>query len=351
MIILLIMNKLPIPLSILALSISPVVAEDTGQETTPAVEEKAAPMSVEERKESVASLEQYIDDRQARLEEITADVLRLDDRLQGKVDKIVTKLSHLSDSKDSKYRISMEKMRVMKGLVKNMQEYQSKRAGLIREMRKNDPNVPKEAMKDDLQRNQELTEKRVEQVLMLSKSFTQENPNVKKYTNTGGWNRWGNNQKISDAYKQNRMDKSMNKKQRDAIKKALDESIVRYESRVNGMVQRLKDPNLTAESRELMESELKHYEEVLENRKRQKADFVLVDKPKTKPVSQRAAMDIEQALDDAVSDFRDDMYHIKKKYAEIQEERVRIQKLNNNLEARKKWLADYEAGKVQLPTE
>lgn len=311
-------------------------------------------MTIEEREASVVSLEAYIEERDARLEEVTEDVLRLDDRMQGKIDTIVTKLASLSDSKSSKRRVSQEKIRVMKGLVQNLKEYQSKRAELIRDLRKNDPNVSKDTLKQDVERNNELTEKRVEQVLMLSKSFTQEDPNIKKYTNSGsgGWNRWGkwsSNEKISEAYKQNSRDKSMDKKQRDAVKKALDEAIARYESRVNGMVQQLKDPNLTPESKELMESELAHYKEVLENRKHQKADFVLVDDLTTTPISQHAALDLERALDDAVHDLRDDMYHVKKKYAELREEQEVIQKFTVQLEARKKWLADYEAGKVDLP--
>ncbi|MFC5050781.1 hypothetical protein ACFPK9_09155 [Rubritalea spongiae] len=351
------MNKLPIPFSILALSISPVIAEVAAPVSAAATgEEKAIPMTIEDREASVVSLEAYIEERDARLEEVTEDVLRIDNRMQGKIDTVVKKLASLSDSKNSKYRVSQEKIRVMKGLVKNLEEYQSKRAGLIRELRKDDPNVPKDAIKKDVERNNELTEKRIEQVLMLSKSFTQEDPKIKKYTNSGsgGWDRWGNwntNERISDAYKQNRRDKSMDKKQRDAIEKALDEAITRNESRVNGMVERLKDPNLTPESKELMESELAHYQEVLETRKRQKADFVLVDKPKTKPISQHAAMDIEKALDDAIHDLRDDMYHVKQKYAELREEQKVIQKLTVQLEARKKWLADYEEGKVKLPTE
>jgi hypothetical protein len=89
--------------------------------------------------------------------------------------------------------------------------------------------------------------------------------------------------------------------------------------------------------------------QVLENRKSQLADFVLVDAPSTKAISQRAALDIEHALDDAVSDFQSDIRLIKQKYAEVKSERKRIQKLEVNLAARKKWLVDYEAGKVKVP--
>ena len=54
-------------------------------------------------------------------------------------------------------------------------------------------------------------------------------------------------------------------------------------------------------------------------------------------------------MDDAVSDFQSDIRLIKQKYAEVKSERKRIQKLEVNLAARKKWLVDYEAGKVKVP--
>ncbi|MGJ8672788.1 hypothetical protein [Rubritalea sp.] len=348
------MKTLSIPFSILALTVSPLMAEVVSE--TPATEEKASPMTIEERKESIVSLEAYIEERDARLQEITEDVLRLDDRLQGKVDGIVNKLASVSDSQDSQYLVSQEKIKVMKELVKSMQNYQDNRAALIRDLRKNDPNVPKEAIEMDVERNNELSEKRVEQVLLLSKSFTQEDPNIKKYTRTGrgGWDRagnWNSNERISGAYKQNQRNFAMNKKQRDAVKKALDESIVRYETLANGVEDRLKDPNVSPESRELMESELGHYKEVLANRKRQKEDYTLVSQPKTKQISQRAAMDLDQSLDDAMNDFRDDIYHITKKHEELREEQTRIQELKVNLAARQQWLVDYDAGKVQLPSE
>jgi septal ring factor EnvC (AmiA/AmiB activator) len=92
----------------------------------------------------------------------------------------------------------------------------------------------------------------------------------------------------------------------------------------------------------LLESEKKHTEEVIAIREKQIGDFIVVDQPATESVSQRVAMDIEEALDDAIDDFDADIRQIKRMYAEIVSERQQIQKLEVNLAARKKWLEEHK---------
>ena len=346
------MKTLPITITSLALSVGMVFAQDAA----PSAEPAKAPLTLEERKASIPSIESHIKERRDRLEEIGEDVLRLDDRLEGKVDNIVNKLSSLKDSESSRRRVSQMKMQAMEELVENAKEYQSKRAELIRELQKNKPSQPKDYVEGDLKMVDDRVEKRVTQVLLLSKSFSQEK-DVEKYVGGGGGDSyygrgggWNNNERVSDKWRQNNRDQSMNKKQRDAVKAALEKSVTRYESLANGVAEKLKSTTISSEYRSLLESEQEHYVDVLANRKSQLADFVLVDAPNTKAISQSAALDIERALDDAVSDFDDDIRLIKQKYAEVKAERQRIQKLEVNLAARKKWLVDFEAGKVKVPT-
>ena len=325
------------------------------QDATASAEPAKAPLTLEERKASIPSIESHIKERRDRLEEIGEDVLRLDDRLEGKVDKIVNKLSSLKDSKSSRRKVSQMKMAAMESLVENAKNYQSKRAELISELKKNNPTQPKDYVEVDLKIADNRVEKRVSQVLLLSKSFSQEEE-IEKYTGGGGGDHyygrgggWYNNERVSDEWRQNNRDQSMNKKQRDAVKAALEKSVTRYASLANGVAEKLKSTAISSEYRALLESEQEHYVDVLANRKSQLADFVLVDSPNAKAISQSAALDIEHALDDAVNDFQSDIRLIKQKYAEVKAERQRIQKLEVNLAARKKWLFDFEAGKVIVP--
>lgn len=345
------MKALPITITSLALAMGALFAQDAA----PVKEPVKAPMTLEERKASIPSIESHIQERRDRLDEIGGDVLRLDDRLEKKVDKIVNKLASLKDSEGSRRRVSQIKMKAMENLVSNAKKYQSRRAELIRELRKNKPSQPKDYVEGDLKRNDDRVEKRVAQVLLLSKSFSQEK-DVKKYSSGGGGHHYGRNnggysyERVSDEYRQNNRDKNMNKKQRDAVKAALEKTVIRFESLANGVTQKLKSTEISAEYRSMLESEQSHYLQVLENRKSQLADFVLVDAPSTKAISQSQAMDVEHALDDAADDFQSDIRLIKQKYSEIVSERRRIQKLEVNLAARKKWLEDYEAGKIKVPT-
>ncbi|MEO1857915.1 MAG: hypothetical protein ABGY95_11215 [Rubritalea sp.] len=347
------MKTLPITITSLVLTMGLVNA----QEAKPSAEPAKAPLTIEERKASISSIEAHIKERRDRLDEIGADVLRLDDRLEGKVDKIVNKLASLKDSNSSRRRVSQMKMAAMASLVENAKKYQSKRAELISELKKNKPTEPKDYVEGDLKIADDRVEKRVSQVLLLSKSFSQEE-DIEKYTRGGrgyyyyggGRGGWHNNERVSEEWLQNNRDKSMDKKQRDAVKAAIEKSLTRYESLANGVADRLKDAKLSAEYRALLESEQEHYVDVLAKRKAQLADFALVDAPNTRAISHSAAIDIERALDDAVDDFQSDIRLIKQKYGEVKAERQRIQKLEVNLAARKKWLEDYEAGKIKIPT-
>lgn len=306
-------------------------------------------MTMEEREASVVRLEERIKERRERLTEISEDALRLDDRLETKVDRIVNKLASLKDSQSSRRRISAIKMQAMEGLVNDAKNYQRKRAELVRELQKSKPSQPGDLVQKDVSLVDQRVEKRIAQVLKLSNSFTQEE-DVKKYTSTGsgrsynygGWDGWYSNEKVDEKWRQNRRDKSMNKRQRDAVHEGLKKSLAEYERLLATADRKLAAKNNSEEYTELLKSEKKHYEDVIAIREKQLGDFVVVDQPATEPVSQRVALDIEEALDDAISDFDSDVRHIKQKYAEIVAERRQIAKLEQNLEARKKWLEEHK---------
>lgn len=315
-----------------------------------AVAESEVPMTMEEREASVVRLEERIAERRARLNEISLDALRLDDRLESKVDAIVNKLASLKDSQSSKRRISQIKMQAMESLVNDAKNYQQNRAALIRELRKNDPSQPADLVKKDVALLDDRLEKRVAQVLKLSASFTQEK-DVEKYKGNGrgnraysyhGWDGWYSNERVDEKWRQNRRDKSMNKRQRDAVHEGLKKSLEEYERKLATVNRQLDSKTISAEYKALLESEKKHLEEVIAIREKQLGDFIIVDQPATEPVSQRVALDIEAALNDAISDFDTDIRQIKQKYAEIVAERQQIQKLEENLAARKKWLEEHK---------
>ena len=303
------------------------------------------PINLEERKASIPILEEHLKEREARLADIASDIIRIDQRLEGNVDKIVKKLASISDSEKSGYRVSQVKMDAMKGLARSIQNYQSKRATLIQEVREGRSGIPDEVLESDAAKFDERIEKRVNQILDLSKSFTQDQ-DVEKYQKVSGggysWNGWNEDlYEISDDYRQNRRDRTSDKKQNTEVMEALKKSIERHESLIAGMKDSLANRTMSKSDRTLMELELKRNEEILATRKDQFREMIEVGQPATSPLDRSAAQDLEEALKDASSDLRQDFETIFVKYSELNRERQTIFKLKANLEARKKWIDDY----------
>lgn len=311
---------------------------------SPARETADGSIDLAARQRSIPILEEHISEREERLGEIAADIMRLDKRVEAKVDKIVRKLAGIKDSQKSGYRVSQVKQQAMQGLERSIQTYQSKRASLIEDAKEGRTAIPAEVLEGDAKVFDERIEQRVAQILEISKSFTQ-NADVAKYQKVAGggysWGGWYEDlEEISPAYRQNRRDRTMDKKQRDEVMKALANSIARHEARVSDMNLALKR-NLSPTERSLIGAELKRNEDILAARKEQYREMSEVGQPNTASVDRNEAQDLQRALGDAVADLRQDMQTIFRKYAELNRERDTLFRAKANLEARKKWISDH----------
>lgn len=313
----------------------------------PALAEEEKEIDLEARKQSIVTLEGHIKEREERLAYLAKDIIQLDNRVETQLQRIVDKLSDISDSQDSKWRISQTKQKAMEGLLDTAQEYQQKRNELVQKMKEGSTAIPTEVLAGDVKAFDEHIDKRVEQILQISKSFTQD-ADVEKYQKVEGvsYNNWGwggDVYEISDEYKQNRRDRTMDKKQRKDIVEGLKKSIARLEQMIAGHEQTLKENRLSKSENEIIAAEVENYKRILGNRRNQLSEMMEVSPPSTRQLQMDAAMDFQDALRDAVTDLRRDYNSIFEKYAELNRQRDRLFRLKENLEARKKWIADYEA--------
>jgi len=187
----------------------------------------------------------------------------------------------------------------------------------------------------------------------ISKSFTQD-ADVEKYEEDSGGDyynsRWGNNgwgnretTRISDEYRQNRRDRTMDGKQRNEMIGALKKSIERYESLIAAHEDSLKNRKMSEAEAELMRSEMERDSRILADRRNQLSELAEVSQPDASAIERDAAADLQAAIRDAAGDMRNDFNEIFVKYAQLNEERSKIFELEKSLEARKKWIVDYEA--------
>ena len=298
---------------------------------------------MEARKRSIVNLERHIGQRQERMAELAQDMIRLDKRVERRIDLVVDMLKKHKDSKGSKVTVAMTKSKAIEGLRKTIQHYDTKRRALREELRK-ETTIPRELLESDVKKFDDRVEKRVEQILALTKSFTQ-SEDLKKYdehTRSNGWGWNWNERRISEDWRQNNRDSRRTKLERQRQLEALEKSIGSLESRNAWLKSQLKSPSASSEERDLFSKDLARNEEIITTRELQIQRLrTSLDQPKTTAVSRATAHELSDLLDDTAKDVRDDFFTIFAKYAELNKEREQVAKLSKNLEARKKWMAEH----------
>ncbi len=129
-------------------------------------------MDIDARRASVVNLEQHIDQRQQRLDELLEDIKTLDGRLEKRVEQVIGIVARVKDSNESKVRIARTKADVIGGLREMAEYYKRKRDGLREQLRQANPNVPREDLEQGIRILDERIERRIEQALVLAKNFT-----------------------------------------------------------------------------------------------------------------------------------------------------------------------------------
>ena len=304
-----------------------------------------AKVDLEARKRSIPVIEKHIQERQERVDAIGADLTKLNQRIEKTIDAIVTKLSGMKDSEESKFRVGDLKMRAMKGLGKSIGRYQYKRNQLLEAIREKKTDIPIETLEKDAKIFDEHIAKRVDQILTLSKSFMQEE-DVEKYEVVDGgsyYNGWGWSdevEQISEEWRQNRRNRVKDTKQHREVMEALESSIKREEARVKTLEGLVADKKLTGVDRRVLEGELKRHKALLDQRKDQFAEMSEVAQPDTAETSREDALDFESSVNDAAEDLRRDLNQLFVQYDDLNRERQKVAGLTKNLEERKKWLKE-----------
>lgn len=305
-------------------------------------------IDLEARKASIPIVEARVKERSKRIEEIGSDIVRLHERIDGQLGQMVERLSSVRDSAKSGYRVSKAKMELMAGLEGAVETFRKQRSAVELGLRTGKSGVPGEIAAEEIGHLDSHVEKHLGQMLKISKSFTQDE-NVEKYETAGGggyydygtgW--YGDSLGISDEWRQNRRDRTMDKKQKAEVFEALDNSIDRCERLVAARGEDLKKESLSSFEREVIQSELDAHRSMLEKRKMQKDELVIVDNPATTEISRDAARLLEDSISELLDDVQRDLRMVALKHTQLNREQAKVAALKDNLEARKKWLEDYE---------
>lgn len=329
------------PLSTLSVIIPLALGAVSAQETLPklSAEELAA------RRQSVVNLETHIAQREERLGAIVTDIRALDDRVEKGVDEIVTMTSQVKDSETSRRRVAQTKADVIVGLKRTIDYYNTHRDTLREQLRTGKSALPKETLEKDLAIFDARVEKRVKQVMELAKSFP-DPQELAKYETTlsAGWDGlYYANEEISEAWKQNRRDTRHTESAREGVSQGLRDSIDHLKQRNSYLADKLKGTNLSEAERAYYESEISHNTALIGQRNQQLEEFATGSATPAAPMEPNAAHDLDLVVQSARKDLREDFFAIFRKYAELNRARAEVKALQDNLAARKEWLAKYDA--------
>ena len=310
--------------------------------TAPVFAQTAAPtppMDYAARVESVATMKEYIAQREQRFEAVKADLKTLDSRVEERIDYVVKTLTTVKDSNESKTRIANLKADVVSSLRRSIGIYRQKRMEIFERMRK-EKTVPEAELAANVDMFDQRIGKRVDQVMELAKSLAG-HEDVPKYETdsiaySNGWIE--ETSRISDDWKQNRRESTNTDVQRRDLLQDLNKALDEQDSRRRSITQSLTNTKLTEEQRSLRQDELGRVDAMLDNLKTKRRELAIPSGGATKELGRTEATDIEKMLDDARGDLSRDFWDILKKFSELDKERTKIYELKENLKAREEWL-------------
>lgn len=300
-----------------------------------------APMDYEARKASIANLETHIAQREERLAEWGKDIVELDARIEKRIDELVKMLAGLKDSQDSRQAVTQLKKEAIDGLKKGIQIYVNKRKEVRELVRKGD-----EAALGDLQKFDVRIIKRVDQIAELTKSVPTHS-DVDKYESGGGsyWNGYYyEDSRVSEEWKQNRRDTTQSNKLRDDATQALRESIDRLDQRRRSLKDFLANRQLSESAKALYQNELGQIDAYEDNLQAQLRDVTTSTSGSGQTtVGREQAHDMEDLIEDARRDLREDVARLFRTYDQFVKGRAYLEGLKENLQARKEWMEKNKA--------
>jgi hypothetical protein len=324
----------------------------SAQEAAPATGQKIETLSAEElaeRKASIPLIEERIKDREQQIEVIVKDIDRLSDRIEGRIDKIVSTLAKMKDSQNSKTRVAQMKQNAMKGLYKTIEDYNRRKAELEEQLRTGKAAVGKEAAESGIDMFNQKIEKRADQMIELSKSFT-EHADYKKYQTSSSYRYgrrggWGSNYTHkSEKWKQNRRETIFTDGQRKKMIEALKTSIDDLERRNNTLSNKAKEGGVSEETQKFYQEDIARNDKTLVTRRKQLGDLIQPGgSTPTTSVDRNQAHDTELLIREVITDIQKDSNRNTANYNNLKQRLTSLNRIKLNLEARKAWLNKYEA--------
>lgn len=279
-----------------------------------------------------AALKLQLDAREKRADLLLDEIRRADDRIEATVDRILETLRMVGDSQDSRTKMARLKETTIDGLQRNIGYYQQKRATLQEEMRRPTLHLTPEEKQRAIAKFDARIEKRVQQILALTKSLPTHKDYERYNVVSDGW--YGTTSVRNKDFEQNRRLTAHTNSQREEVIKELQRSIEKIDRQIRSLQTELAAATTEAH-RNILFDEIKKYEALMQSRRAQVAEAATPYETATRPVSNKEAQDMDAALRRAIESLRRDFGTLFQRYSAYLSERSNVNAAKAALEALK----------------
>lgn len=267
------------------------------------------------------ALKSQLQAREARADLLLSELRATDDRIEETIDHVVETLRMVGDSKDSRTKVARIKKDTVTGLGKIVGVYQQKRAALQEELRRPMLNLSVEEKQKAISKFDARIEKRVQQILELSKSL----PTHKDYEQykavDDGW--YGTTYALNEDYKQNRRLTTQTNEQTKDILKGLQNSIDRLDRQNRTLNTQLAAATTEAQKSALQE-EIKKTEALIKTRRAQSTEAALPSEAVTRSLGQSEANSFDKALRQTIDSLNREFATLFQRYSAYLNERSAV---------------------------
>ena len=250
--------------------------------------------------------------------------------IEDRIDELLRVLRSVGDSKDSRTKVARMKEQTIDALQKNLEYFEQRRASFLQELRNPRVNLTEEEKRRAITKFDERIEKRVRQILELSKSLPT-HKDYEQYKAVGsGW--YGANLMENEDYKQNKRLTAHTNTQRDEIIRELQRSIDRLDRQNRALRSDIQSATTEAHRKALAE-EIAGNEALAKTRHAQLVETLTPSETPTRPISGKEAQDLDIAMRKSIEALRRDFASLFQRYFSYVNERSSVNTARAALEA------------------
>lgn len=331
--------KTSVHLLILGLAVALTnLGEQTAQEGT-------AP-SREEVEAYVKEMTSYIAGREEGAARIVNQIVELDSTLKATVDGVLKKLSTITDSRDSKTKVTRLKREVIEQIRKAAGDYVAERAKLDEALRVAGNPYRREDLYKERKDFDAKIDNMVNAMVDLALSMdTHRDYERYVYEHGSAFGGWDTTVRRNPFYDQNRRATTQAGAARKEVSETLKQSLDRLKTKQEEMDQQLASKKLAEEQKKALQAEL---DRVTDMRNERIQQLYTLTSPAQKPtvgIGLHDAMQLEDVIELAATSARRDMANLFARYRELRAERDAIADQQVRLARAETWLKENGAAK------